>query len=56
MAARLGLPFATLRTHIRRLRERYRAVLRAEVARTVATPSEVDDELRHLCEVMTRAS
>lgn len=55
-AARLGLPFATLRTHIHRLRERYRDVLRAEVARTVATPAEVDDELRHLCEVLTRAS
>lgn len=55
-AARLGLPFATLRTHIRRLRERYREVLRAEVARTVATPAEVDDELRHLCEVLTRAA
>jgi RNA polymerase sigma-70 factor (ECF subfamily) len=51
-AARLGVPFATLRTHIRRLRERYRDVLRAEVARTVATPAEVDDELRHLCEVL----
>lgn len=55
-AARLGLPFATLRTHIRRLRERYRDVLRGEVARTVATPAEVDDELRHLCAVLTRVS
>ena len=55
-AARLGLPFATLRTHIRRLRERYREVLRAEVGRTVATAAEVDDELRHLCEVLSRAS
>ena len=55
-AARLGIPFATLRTHIRRLRERYRDVLRAEVARTVATPADVDDELRHLCAVLTRVS
>jgi RNA polymerase sigma factor (sigma-70 family) len=55
-AARLGIPFATLRTHIRRLRERYRDVLRAEVARTLATPAEVDDELRHLCAVLTRVS
>lgn len=51
-ATRLGLPFPTLRTHIRRLRERYRKVLRAEVARTVATPEEIDGELRHLCEVL----
>jgi RNA polymerase sigma factor (sigma-70 family) len=55
-AARLGLPFATLRTHIRRLRERYRDVLRAEVTRTVATPEEVDEELRHLCNVLAGAS
>lgn len=55
-AARLGVPFATLRTHIRRLRERYRDVLRAEVARTVATPAEVDDELRHLCTVLAQVS
>ena len=55
-AARLGIPFATLRTHVRRLRERYRDVLRGEVARTVATPAEVDDELRHLCAVLTRVS
>ncbi len=55
-AARLGVPFATLRTHIRRLRERYRDILRAEVARTVATPAEVDDELRHLCTVLARVS
>jgi RNA polymerase sigma-70 factor (ECF subfamily) len=55
-AARLGIPFATLRTHIRRLRERYRDILRAEVARTVATPADVDDELRHLCAVLTRVS
>ena len=55
-AARLGLPFATLRTHIRRLRERYRDALRAEVGRTVATAAEVDDELRHLWEVLSRTS
>jgi RNA polymerase sigma-70 factor (ECF subfamily) len=55
-AARLGIPFATLRTHIRRLRERYRHVLRAEVARTVATAAEVDDELRHLCTVLAQVS
>jgi RNA polymerase sigma factor (sigma-70 family) len=55
-ATRLGLPFATLRTHIRRLRERYREILRAEVARTVATLAEVDEELRHLCNVLARSN
>jgi hypothetical protein len=33
---------------IYRLRGRYRALLREEVARTVATPTEVDEELRYL--------
>ena len=48
IAARLKVPFATLRTILRRLRQRYRESLRQEVARTVATPSQVDDELRYL--------
>lgn len=48
MAARLGLPPATLRTHVRRLRERFRLALRAEVARTLPANGDVDEELRHL--------
>ena len=31
-----------------RLRLRYREVLREQIAHTVATPAEVEDELRHL--------
>ena len=52
LAAHLGLPVNTLRTHIHRLRERYRATLRAEVADTVAGAGEVQDELRHLLRVL----
>jgi RNA polymerase sigma factor (sigma-70 family) len=48
IAARLRVPFATLRTILRRLRQRYREILREEIARTVADPSQVDDELRYL--------
>jgi len=33
---------------VHRLRQRYRELLRAEIANTVASPDEVDDELRHL--------
>ena len=47
-AARLGLPFATFRTHVRRLRERFRSALRVEVARTLPAGGDVDEELRHL--------
>jgi RNA polymerase sigma-70 factor (ECF subfamily) len=33
---------------VHRLRERYRALLRAEIAATVTTEEETDDELRAL--------
>jgi DNA-directed RNA polymerase specialized sigma24 family protein len=36
-----------------RLRERYRELFREEVAQTVAEPSEVNDEVRHLFAVLT---
>ena len=35
-----------------RLRLRYREVLREQIAHTVATPAEVEDELRHLIAVL----
>ncbi len=53
LAAELSLSINTLRTHIHRLRERYRAVLRAEVGHTVASAGEVSGELRHLHRVLT---
>ena len=52
VAARLAVPIETLRSHLSRLRSRYREVLRAEIARTVASDAEVDDELRYLCQVL----
>ncbi len=54
LAARLGIPAATLRSHVARLRERYRELLRAEVRRTVDRPEAVDEELRHLLCILTR--
>ncbi len=44
----LGLSLAALKTHIHRLRGRYGALLREEVARTVANPADGEEELRHL--------
>ena len=52
LSAQLGRPIATLRSDVARLRARYRAILREEVGGTVMRPSEVDAELRHLCEVL----
>ncbi len=48
VADRLGLSLGTIKTAIHRMRSRYRALLREEVGRTVATPAEVEDELRCL--------
>ena len=48
VAAQLGMTEGAVKVAVHRLRERYRAVLRAEIAETVATPAEIDGELRHL--------
>jgi RNA polymerase sigma-70 factor (ECF subfamily) len=52
----LGVPEATVKRLIHRLRQRYRALLRDEVAETVANPAEIDDEIRHLCSVLAADS
>ncbi len=54
LAIRLGMTESTLRSHVTRLRGRYREVLRAEVRRTVDTEAEVDEELHELLRVLTR--
>ena len=44
----LGLSEQAVKTAVHRLRRRYQELLRAEVAQTVASPEEVEDELRDL--------
>ena len=51
---RLGLSADAVAMAVVRLRRRYRAVVRAEVANTVATPAEIDEEMRYLVELITR--
>jgi RNA polymerase sigma-70 factor (ECF subfamily) len=48
VAERLGATEAAVKMTVSRLRQRYRQLLRAEIARTVSSPDEVDDEIRHL--------
>jgi RNA polymerase sigma factor (sigma-70 family) len=55
-SARTGLPRATVKTHVHRLRQRYREILRREIARTVSAPHEIDEELRYLCNVLAEAT
>ena len=52
-AAKLGVPVATLRQWLWRLRQRYREALRMEVANTVSDPADVDQELHYLYQILT---
>jgi RNA polymerase sigma-70 factor (ECF subfamily) len=52
LAVRIGLPASTLRSHVARMRMRYRELLRAEVRQTVETEAEVDEELHELFRVL----
>lgn len=52
LARQLGASEGTVKAAVHRLRQRYRNLLRAEIAATVASPGEVDEELRHLFTVL----
>lgn len=56
VAARLNMPVETLRSHLSRLRARYRELLREEVARTIAVKEDVDEELRYLRQILSAAA
>lgn len=47
-AARLAVPLNTVKSHLRRARLRHAEILREIIAETVATPAEVESELREL--------
>lgn len=55
IAAHLGLQEGTARVAVHRLRQRYRELLRAEIAHTVASSEEVDAEMRHLFHVLNQS-
>jgi DNA-directed RNA polymerase specialized sigma24 family protein len=48
VADNFDLTLGGLKTKIHRMRSRYRELVRDEVARTVATPDQIDEELRSL--------
>lgn len=52
LAQELGIGESTVRVAVHRLRRRFAAVLREEVARTVARPEEVDAEIRWMLETL----
>ena len=55
VAHRLGMTEGAAKMTVTRMRERYRHLLRSEIAQTVATPAEIEDELRHLRAVLSRS-
>ena len=52
MGAQLGMTEGAVKVAVHRLRLRYGQLLRAEIAQTVATPMEVEEELRYLKSVV----
>lgn len=52
LGASLGLSEKGVSSALHRLRRRYGELLREEIADTVASPEEVEDELRHLLRVL----
>lgn len=49
-----NMTVSAVKSAVHRLRSRYRELLRREIANTVSTPEEVDEELRYLFEVLER--
>ena len=52
IAAQLDMSANAIRQAFYRFRQRYQSLLREEIAHTVATPGDVEDELRHLIAVV----
>ncbi len=48
IASEFGLTENALKQAFHRFRQRYRQILRQEIAHTVATPGDIEDEVRHL--------
>src|SRR5215472_15317018 len=49
LSAELGMAESAVKKQLHIMRQRYRSLLRAEVAQTVENPADVDDEIRYLC-------
>ena len=52
IATQLGMTENAVRQAFYRFRQRYQSLLREEIAHTVATPGDIEDELRHLIAVI----
>ncbi len=53
-AEKLGLSESAVKSAIHRMRERFQTIFREEIAHTVATPQEIDAEIRYFFEILAR--
>lgn len=56
LSAELGMAETAVKKQLHNMRQRYRSLLRAEVAQTVENPADVDDEIRYLCASLATGS
>jgi hypothetical protein len=52
LAGELGTSASALRTAVHRMRRRFRKLVRAAIAETVATTDEIDEEIRFLFQTL----
>jgi RNA polymerase sigma-70 factor (ECF subfamily) len=53
ISVRLGMSEQGVKSAVHRLRRTFRELIREEIAHTVATRSEIEEELRYLIRLMT---
>ena len=53
-AIKLVMPIETVTVKVHRLRQRYGELIRAEIAHTVASPADIEEEMRHLFDAVGR--
>ena len=56
LSAALGVAESAVKKQLHTMRQRYRCLLRDEVARTVENPAEVEDEIRYLCAALAAST
>src|SRR5262249_54935043 len=53
IASHLGVAEGTIKSEVSRLRQRYGMVLREELGQTLGNVTDLEDELRHLCQSLS---
>jgi RNA polymerase sigma factor (sigma-70 family) len=56
LSTTLGLSEPVVKKQLHNMRQRYRWLLRDEVARTVESPAEIENEIRHLCAALAAST